>query len=66
MSMFLDAVFPRLTASQCAEITTSLWHGIEDAMSLMADVVLPAEYHSTLLEQTNLLLAELSVMRESH
>lgn len=64
MSRFLDAALQHLTASQCTEITKLFRCGIEDAMSLMDDVALPAEYHATLLAQTNLLLARLSVKRK--
>ncbi|WP_242540486.1 hypothetical protein [Trinickia mobilis] len=63
MSKFLDAALQHLTASQCTEIMKSFRCGIEDAMLLMDDVALPAAYHSTLLDQTNLLLAKLSVKR---
>jgi hypothetical protein len=34
-------------------ISRSFREGIEDAMALMDDVALPAEYHSALLEFTN-------------
>jgi hypothetical protein len=59
-SKFHDAVLPHLTTSQRVEITRSFRQGIEDALSLMDDVALPAEYHSALLELTNSILAELS------
>lgn len=56
MRKFIDATFPLLTATQREEIAKAFRHGIEDTMSLMDDLPLPAEYHSTLLEQTNTLL----------
>ncbi|MFL9868512.1 hypothetical protein PQR37_37265 [Paraburkholderia nemoris] len=66
MSKFIDATFPQLTAAQCAEITKLFRHGIEDTMSLMDDMPLPAEYHSTLLEQTNNLLNALHRKSRAH
>ena len=60
---FLEAVLPHLTTSQRAEVTWSFRHGIEEAMSVMDDLALPAEYHSALLELTNAILAALG--RES-
>jgi hypothetical protein len=56
----LEAVLPHLTPLQRVEITRSFREGIEDALSLMDDVALPAEYHSALLELTNSILAALS------
>lgn len=66
MSVLLDVTLPNLTAAQRAEITKLFRHGIEDTMSLMDDVPLPAEYHSTLLEQTNAFLAILNTNDVSH
>jgi len=60
LGKFLDAVLPYLTTSQRAEVTKSFRQGIEDALSSMDDVALPAEYHSALLELTNAILAALS------
>jgi hypothetical protein len=60
LTKFLDATLPHLTASQCADIVRSFRRGIEDAMWEADDRVLPAECHSTLLEQTNILLDALS------
>jgi hypothetical protein len=57
---FLEAALPHLTPLQRVEITRSFREGIEDALSLMDDVALPAEYHSALLELTNSILAALS------
>ena len=60
LGKFLEAVLPHLTTLQRVEITQSFRQGIEDALSLMDDVALPAEYHSALLELTNAILATLS------
>jgi hypothetical protein len=59
LGKFLDAALPHLTRLQRAEVTRSFRQGIEDAMSCMDDVALPAEYHSSLLELTNTILAAL-------
>lgn len=59
MGKFIDAVLPHLTTLQRAEVTRSFRQGIEEALSLMDDVALPAEYHSALLELTNAILATL-------
>ena len=56
---FFDAALPQLTALQRGEVARSFRHGIEDFMSLMDDVALPAEYHSALLQLTNTILAAL-------
>jgi hypothetical protein len=60
LGKFLEAALPHLTPLQRVEITRSFREGIEDALSLMDDVALPAEYHSALLELTNSILAALS------
>jgi hypothetical protein len=60
LGKFLEAALPQLTPLQRVEITRSFRQGIEDALSLMDDVALPAEYHSALLELTNSILAALS------
>lgn len=60
LGIFLDAVLPRLTAVQRAEASQSFRQRIEDAFSLMDDVALPAEYHSSMLQLTNAILASLS------
>ena len=59
LGKFHEAVLPYLTTPQRAAITTSFRQGVEDAMGLMDDVALPAEYHSALLELTNSILAAL-------
>lgn len=60
MRRFIDATPPQLTATQCAEMTRVFRHGTEDTTSLMDDRSLPAEYHSTLLEQIDDLLNALN------
>jgi hypothetical protein len=59
LGTFLETVLPHFTTLQHVEVTRSFRQGIEDAMSLMDDVALPAEYHSTLLELTNAIRAAL-------
>ena len=59
LGTFLDAALPQLTTLQRVEVARSFRQGIEDAMSHMDDVALPAEYHSALLERTNTILAAL-------
>jgi hypothetical protein len=56
---FFDAVLPHLTTLQRVQIARSFRQGIEDALSAMDDVPLPAEYHSALLELTNAILGAL-------
>lgn len=46
--------------------TRSFRQGIEDVLSLMDDVVLPAEYHSALLELTNAIFATLGQTSGRH
>lgn len=60
LGKFFDAALPQLTATQRAETTALFRQGIEEAMSLMDDVALPAEYHWALLELTNSILALLA------
>ena len=59
---FRAAVLPHLTAMQRVAISATFREGIEDAMALMDDVPLPAEYHSALLELTNAILATLGTL----
>jgi hypothetical protein len=59
LGKFLDAALPHLTPLQRAAVTQSFRQGIEDAMEHMDDVALPVEYHSTMLELTNTILAAL-------
>jgi hypothetical protein len=66
LGKFLEVVMPHLTTSQRAEVTRSFRHGIEEVMSLMDDVALPAEYHSALLERTNAILAALGQKSARH
>ncbi|MEX3956695.1 hypothetical protein [Trinickia sp. EG282A] len=56
---FVDAVLPQLTAVQCADIDQSFRRGVEDAMARTDDMELPGVYHTTLLDQTNVLLSAL-------
>jgi len=54
--MVLTAVkenLPQLTTLQRGEVSRSFRQGIEDAVSLMDDAMLPAEYHSAILALTN-------------
>lgn len=60
LGKFHDVVLPCLTASQRAEIIPVFRQGIEDAMAMMDDLTLPAEFHSTLLALTNIVLAGLN------
>jgi hypothetical protein len=60
LGKFHAAALPHLTTLQRVEIARSFRQGIEDALSLMDDVPLPAEYHAALLELTNTILASLS------
>lgn len=66
MSVLLDVTLPHLTAAQRIGITKLFRHGIEETMSLMDDMPMPAEYRSTLLEQTNMFLAILNTHGASH
>ncbi|MGQ7935379.1 MULTISPECIES: hypothetical protein [Paraburkholderia] len=59
LGKFFDAVLPQLKNSQHEDIARSFREGIEDTMSRMDDVPLPAEYHSALLQLTNSILAAL-------
>jgi hypothetical protein len=69
LSKFLEAVLPQLTATQRTAAIMPFRCGVEDAMSHMDNVVLPAEFHSALLEITNTILAGLgaaTVVGRSH
>ena len=66
LGKFLHAALPQLTTLQRAAVTRSFRQGIEDAMSCMDDVALPAEYHSALLELTNTILATLDRESAAH
>ncbi|MFP3643394.1 hypothetical protein [Paraburkholderia sp. SIMBA_054] len=57
---FHEAVLPHLTTLQRIEVTRSFRQCIEDALSMMDDLPLPAEYHAALLELTNAILAALA------
>jgi hypothetical protein len=56
---FVDAVLPELTAAQCTQIDQSFRRGVEDAMACTDDMQVPGIYHTTLLDQTNVLLSAL-------
>jgi hypothetical protein len=60
LGKFLDAALPCLTTGQRVEVSESFRRGIEDAMCQMDDVVLPAEYHSAVLDLTNAIFAALA------
>jgi len=59
MTKLIDAMFPHLSVSQRAEVCRSFQLSIENIMSLADDRIMPAEFHATLLEQTNVFLAAL-------
>jgi len=59
LGRFFDAALPQLTTLQRGEVIRSFRQGIEETMSLMDDVALPAEYHSALLQLTNSILVAL-------
>ncbi|MGF7000519.1 hypothetical protein [Paraburkholderia sp. GAS32] len=59
LGKFFDAALPQLTSLQRGEVTRSFRQGIEDILSLMDDVALPAEYYPALLDLTNTILAAL-------
>ncbi len=65
MGAFFDAVLPHLTAAQRVEVNRSFRCAIEDAMSKMDDLPLPGDYHSTLLQLTNAVLASLDKREQS-
>ena len=60
---FVDAVLPRLTAEQCAQIVPSFREGVEDALSRIDDIAVSGEYQTTFIEQTNVLLTALEGRR---
>jgi hypothetical protein len=60
LGCFFDVVLTHLTTAQRGNISMSFRRGIEDILSLMDDVPLPAEYHTSLLELTNTILASLN------
>lgn len=59
LGKFFDAALTRLTTVQRSEVSKLFRGGIEDAMCLMDDLALPADYHSTLLQFTNAILVAL-------
>ncbi|MGF7000514.1 hypothetical protein [Paraburkholderia sp. GAS32] len=56
LSKLADAVVPLLTRAQRDEAIISFKIAIEDVMAAMDDTILPADYHSALLVETNLCL----------
>jgi hypothetical protein len=58
---FADAVLPQLTAAQARQVAALFRQGVEDAMACADDIAVPGAYHTTLLEQTNVLLAVLEM-----
>jgi len=57
---FVGAALPQLSAIQRIEISRCFRTGIEDVLSHTEDIVLPAEYHEALVEQTHILLSALA------
>lgn len=57
---FVDAVLPQLAADQCVQVDLSFRRGIEELLSRTEDIVTPPTYHSTLMEQTNVMLEALA------
>ncbi|SOE87568.1 hypothetical protein SAMN05446935_8207 [Burkholderia sp. YR290] len=53
LSQFADAVLPLLSPTQCAEAAIAFRARVEDVMALMDDRRLPADYHSSFLDETN-------------
>lgn len=53
---FVDAVLPQLRQTQCRQIARTFREGIEDVLSRTDDIAVPRAYHTTLLEQINVLL----------
>ena len=56
LSKFADAVVPLLTRAQRDEATISFRIAIEDVMAVMDDTILSADYHSSMLVETNVCL----------
>lgn len=57
---FVDAVLPQLAADQCKQIDSSFRQGIDELLSRTEDIVTPVAYHTTLMEQANVMLAALA------
>jgi hypothetical protein len=53
LGKLVDAVIPLLSPAQCSQATAIFREAIEDVMALMDDQLLPPDYHSTILNQTN-------------
>ena len=56
---FIDAVLPQLSAAQRKDVARLFRKGVEDVLSFTDDIAMPAEYHTELLHQVNLLLNSL-------
>lgn len=56
---FVDAVLPHLAPDQCLKIDSSFRRGIEELLSRTEDIVTPLGYHTTLMEQTDVMLEAL-------
>ncbi|MEI6001665.1 hypothetical protein H3V53_32230 [Paraburkholderia bengalensis] len=61
---FYDSALPFLTRQQCMAILARFQSGVEDAMALMDDQALPAEFHATVLKETNECIARLRMIIE--
>lgn len=59
MQEFVDLTLPKLTQAQCAEIHVQLRQVLEDRMSLMDHMTLPANYHSVFLDKASDVLRRL-------
>ncbi len=61
---FVEAVTPVLNAQQRLEVERRFRLEIEKVLSLTDDVLMPSEYHTALLNQTNSLLKLLSTREQ--
>lgn len=64
MSRLLEVTLPQLTPPQRVAVEKAFRDSIEDAMASVDDIVMPGQYHTTLLEFTNLFLATLNARRQ--
>jgi hypothetical protein len=65
LGAFAEAAIPALTNAQCNSVSEIFKRAIEDIMAMMDDVSLPGQFHSTLLDLTNSLLATLRQQQTS-
>lgn len=63
LSKLVDATLPHLTSMQRIEVEKAFRNGIEDAMAYVDDIVMPEQYHTTLMKLVNLYLA---LLRADH